>query len=388
MIGDLLPRYVREWLWKNVWKFPNIVGFSMDVLPRHRRGVFDFGREVVRFYVQKKLPVSMLRYDDIIPAWINVHHHLKKHSFDTDIIEIGLPQAPMPMPLGSSYKPLTAVDKTVNFRPIELGVSVGNEAITAGSLGMLYLPTKLQYMHVHYNVKLKEYVNEILAGTNAHVVTPNAGWSVEDVVASGKINILQRGAYHGGKVPIDVSGKYVWHQQVHPIEIPSNCNIAGGVVGFLNRFSKLFGRQSRFKTVVPLANSIDFGLYKPSVKHILKIADDSIDVGKPFVGHLYAGSEQSGVLCKISEILKAKPDIRPANNNWCDPKVGDRIKGCSFWCNTEREVIDVNGIITVNYGNFMALMQNAIIVENDGTIKGGWSGSGWFKVKGAIEDET
>lgn len=366
MIGDLLPKYVRKWLWKNAWKFPNVVGFSTDVLPRYRHRAFEFEREVIRFYVQKKLPIDVLRYDDVIPSWINIRHHLKKHGFDTDVMEIGLPQAPMPIPQ-PDLDYLAEVDKTINFRPVELGVSVGNEAITAGSLGMLYLPTKL--------------TDEILAGTNAHVATPNAGWSVEEVIASGKINMLQRGSYHGGKVPTDVAGKYFWHQQVHPIEVPSDCNIAGGIASSLNRLSRLFGRQSRFKTFAPLVNSIDFALYKPSVKHILKIADDSIDITEPFTGHLYAGSDTSGILCKISEILKTRPDIKPANNNWCDPKVGDRIKMCSFWCNTEREVIDVNGIITVNYGDFMALMQSAIVVENDGTIKGGYSGSGAFIVK-------
>jgi len=390
MIGDALPKFVRDWLFKNALKFPNVVGFSLDELPRLRWGrpnqLLNATRQdksVIRFYVQNKLPIDLLRYSkDVIPAWVKIRHHLKKYSFDTDVVEIGLPQAPMPIPYDDLGEKALAseVDKTVNFRPVELGVSVGNEAITAGSLGMLYLPTELQYKLLFHNAKLKQFIDDILAGSNAHVTTPNAGWSVEDVIASGKINMLQRGSYHGGEVPNDVAGKYLWHQQIHPVEIPSDCNIAGGVASSLNGLSKLLGRQSRFKVFAPLINSIDFGLYKPSVEHILKIADDSIDVGKPFTSHLYAGSEQSGILCKISEILKARPDIRPANNNWCDPQVGDRIKGCSFWCNYETPVQDINGVITVNYGDFMALMQNAVVVANDGTIKGGWSGSGWFKV--------
>jgi len=395
MIGDILPKVVRDWLFANAFKFPNVVGFSLDELPRIMFGMPNqlfSGRKgtesAVRFYVREKLTENLLRDKDIIPFLLNIRHRLKKYRFWTDVIEIGLPKAPMPIPQ-SDISYLAEVDKTINFRPVELGVSVGNEAITAGSLGMLYIPTEVVWKNISFLSnprisllnKIKKLADDVLAGSNAHVATPNAGWTVEEVIASNKINMLQRGAYHGGKVPTDVNGKYLWHQQIFPVDIPSDCNIASGVTSVLNNLSKLFHRQSRFRTFAPVINSIDFGLYKPTVEHVLKVADDSIDVNNPFTCHLYAGSEQSGVLCKISEILKARPDIRPANNNWADPQVGDRIKGCSFWCNYETDVQDVNGVLNVNYGDFLALMQKSVIVANDGTIKGGWSGSGWFKTK-------
>ncbi len=381
MIGDTLPKFVRDWLWKNAWKFPNVIGFSTDVLPRFRHNAFEFSRETVKFYVQKKFPLDMLRAKDIIPEELKLRHYFKKYSFDTDVMEIGLPKAPMPIPNVSS---LSEVDKTVNFRPVEMGVSVGNEKITAGSLGMLYERTKtepikipLLYPEFHhpYNVVTTK---DIVAGSNAHVTTPNAGWSVEDVINSGAVRILQRGAYHGGKVPDDVVGEYQCHQQIYPMNTLSNCKISKSCTFLLNGLSSILRRQTRFKPYIEHVNSIDFGFYKPSVEHIMKIADNSIDITKPFCGHLYAGSDQTGIICKISEILKAFPNLKPMTNQWRDPRVGERVKGCSFWCNYETLVTDVNGVITVNYGDFLALMQNAVVVQNDGTIKGGYSGSGWW----------
>jgi len=350
MIGNLLPEYARKWLWKNAWNFPNVIGFSEAWMPRERNHKFLFDKPVIRFYVTKKKYIPELKYEDYIPAWIKIRHWLKKHAFNIDVVEI--------------KEQFAFIDKTKNFRPVELGVSVGNEAITAGSLGMLYSK----------NMGVDDWV---FAGSNAHVVSDDPSHSPEEVTQK---NILQRGSYHGGKVPDDIVGKYEWHQQIYPIEIPSECGVSNGLIWILNVISKLLGRKSRFKTSVQLTNTIDFGIYDPTVEHVLKIADDSIDTKLPFIGHLYAGSDVSGVLCSISEILTTRPDLKPLNDNWCEVKVGDRIKGCSFWCNYETEVIDTNATLTVNYGSFIALMTKAILVTNDGTIKGGWSGSGWFKV--------
>jgi len=345
-----LPKYVQSWLWKNAFKYPNVVGFSLDVLPRQRNNSYS-SQEAVRFYVKEKVGLDTLRFKDIIPPELSIRSMFKRHFLETDIIEIGLPEK-------------FTIDKTKAFRPVELGVSIGNQAITAGSLGMLYL-------------KGDDF--SPWGGSNAHVLTPNAGWSVEEVINSGYVNILQPGSYHGGTLK-DAVGYYNWHQQIYPINVPSNCDIAGGLAGLLNRLSRILGRQSRFKAVVPYTNSIDFGLYKITKEHILKVADESIDVeDKEFTSHLYAGSETVGILCKVSKILETRPDIKPANGYWSDPEVGDKIKGCSFWCNYETDVTDVNGVINVNYGDFMALMTDAVVVNNDGTIKGGWSGSGWFK---------
>jgi len=344
---EKLPKFVQDWLWKNAFKYPNVVGFSLDVLPRQRSNSYT-SQEAVRFYVKEKVGLDILRFKDLIPPALAIKH---KH-FETDVVEIGLPEK-------------FTIDKTKAFRPVELGVSIGNQAITAGSLGMLYF---------------KGNDPDLWGGSNAHVISPNPKWSIEEVINSGLVNMFQPGSYHGGAAK-DTVGIYDYHQQIYPVEIPSNCDVAGNLAKLLNGFSWLLGRKSRFRTIVPYTNSIDFGLYKITKEHILKVADDSIDVeDKEFTSHLYAGSDTVGILCKISKILEARPDLKPANGYWADPEVGDRIKGCSFWCNYETDVIDVNGVVNVNYGDMMALMTDAIMVNNDGTIKGGWSGSGWFRV--------
>ena len=361
-VGEKLPKNVLKWLTANATKFPNVIGFSAK-FQNWNSGENTYPIPVVRFYVKHKIALADLKPEDIIPKQLSIGS-VKKSSYKTDVVEIGEVKVP---PIPDDVR-TSAVDKTQNFRPVELGVSVGNEAITAGSLGMLY-----------------EGIDGCLycAGSNAHVVTPNAGMSIEEVKNSGKINILQRGAYHGGKVPDDVVGTYLWHQQIFGIgDNPSSCPVSNIVIDFLNFISKLFGRQSRFKVLADqLINNIDFGLYKASTEHILKIADNSINPHNIFIGHLYAGSDTVGIICKIKNIMDACPyPIKPLNGNWGEVEVGDKVKGCSFWCNYETEVIDTDGIINVSYGNFVAIMTDAIIVKNNGTIKGGWSGSGWFKV--------
>lgn len=367
-----LPNYLTKWLIENAFKFPNVVGFSNDFSIAQIGGKFDRTLDdVIRFYVTKKVDAMTLSPKQLIPSVLKIRHLLGKQHFKTDVIEIGEIKANPPIPL-DVYT--SVIDKTVNFRPVELGVSVGNQAITAGSLGMLY--TVLENNPAYGVTK-----GEILAGSNAHVLTPDATWEIDEVINSGLINILQRGNYHGGVVPDDVVGKYLWHYPVVGLGVDSDCPVARSSVTFLNSISKILGRQSRFNvTVKQVLNTIDFSLYRPTVEHKLKIADNSILTSNKFGAHLFAGSETSGVLCHISEILSQCPiKIQPANANFEDFKVGDRIKGCSFWCNYETDVIDVNAVVNVSYGTIIAPFTKLVLTNNDGTIKGGWSGSGWFK---------
>lgn len=357
----MLPQSVINWLNVNAFKYPNIIGFSGDLsIPQMNKTFNDMYDSCIRFYVTNKLELDMLRVKDIIPPTLRLGSIGKKETYDTDVVEIGKVEAIPPIPLDTIT---SEVDKTKAFRPIELGTSIGNEVITAGSLGQLY----------------NDMYGNIFGGSNAHVLTPEATWTVKEVEDSGKVNILQPGAYHDNN-PDNIVGTYLWHKQVYGLGLDSECPVTKGVQGAINNVYRLFHRQSIFKATADIINTVDFGLYNLEEKHILKVADDSIDTSKQFGGHLYAGSELSGVICHISEILKACPyNIKPLNNNYADFKVGDRVKGCSFWCNYETDVIDVNGVLNVGYGNIVAPFSKCVIVTNDGTVKGGWSGSGWYK---------
>jgi hypothetical protein len=349
-----LPKYIKRWIEKNIPAYPNVVGWSNVWMPRERIGVLKFKSPVVRIYVVKKISSLILKDEEIIPAFTSVRSWRTlffKKWFDIDIVEIDLPVA------------FSGVDKTKNFRPVELGVSVGNEAITAGSLGMLYITKD----------------NKVLAGSNAHVLTDDDPSKTPSQVV--RKNILQRGAYHGGKVPDDVVGQYLWHQQIYPIDIPSNCIPSNAIVRFLNWFYEKCGFLTRYHITATDNNTIDFALYTPSVEHVLKIADKSIDpIKSPFIGHLFAGSEQIGIICKIEEILaQAKDYIEKPLSEYTTVKINDVVKGCSFWCNYETVVTDINATVTVGYGTFSAVFTNVILVHNDNIIRGGWSGSGWYK---------
>ena len=99
---------------------------------------------------------------------------------------------------------------------------------------------------------------------------------------------------------------------------------------------------------------------------------------EPFIGHLFAGSDKVGIICKVKYIVEEGyvPLIDTA-----EVTDGDIVKGCSFWCNYTTTVLDASAVVTVSYGSFVAMFDDIIIVNNDKTIRGGWSGSGWRKIE-------
>ena len=313
-----------------------------------RKGLVELAdTKVFRIYVKQKVALKELNVADIIPETLEIIDTIgNRRQFPTDVYYIG------------EQKALSAVDKTTNFRPVQLGVSVGNEKITSGSLGMLY----------------KDVNGEIYAGSNAHVLCDgDPSKNPNEIVYK---NILQRGAYFGGKVPDDVVGIYYWHERVLPIGI-SECSYGTGFASLVNFALKLFKRHGKLAYQDTYENHIDFAVYKPTVEHVMKVADDSL-TDEPFIGHLFAGSDQAGIICKVKYILeKGYTPLIPTK----EVNDGDTVKGCSFWCNYETTVLDSSAALNVGYGNFTALFTDVIIIVNDGTVKGGWSGSGFRFIK-------
>ena len=320
---------------------PNVVGYSKTLKPKIKNGkVLD--RLCFRVYVEKKVPESELLPEEIIPKTVILN---EGEIIETDVVEIGKIRA--------------LVDKTGKFRPVELGVSIGNWNITAGSLGMLYKKD-----------------DKIYAGSNAHVLVDDPSKSPSMVTEK---RILQPGPYHGGKKIENIVGYYAWHKRIVPIGA-NNCTLAKITVTVLNWISKILGRKTRFKiySIEEKVNHIDFAVYYPTVEHVLKVADGSL-TDEVFIGHLFAGSSRVGVICKAKYIVEeGYIPLVP----WSEVQMGDIVKGCSFWCNYETEVIDESAVVNVSYGNFIARFDDVILVRNDGTIKGGWSGSGWRFIRG------
>lgn len=333
-----------ESIWKEVKDKKNVIGISRTLKKKIRKGK-EIEKEAIRIYVFQKEHPSVLSAKDLIPE--------KIFGVPTDVIQIKKPVA-------------LSVDKTKAFRPVELGVSVGNWAITAGSLGMLY--------KVKAGNKIGLPEGKIVAGTNAHVGTPDPSQSVDQVPEK---RILQPGAYHGGQTEANIVGQYIWHQQIFPDIAPATCPIGNGVASILNSIAKLFGRRTRLQAIIAGINNIDFAIYEPSIEHNMIIADGSL-TDEPFIGHLFAGSTDNGIICKAKYIvdLGLEPLVLVT-----EVATGAKVKGCSFWCNYETTVFDDSAQILVGYGNFDALFDDIIIINNDGTVKGGWSGSGFRLIK-------
>ena len=320
--------------WREISKKENVIGYSNNLHFKIRNGEGTLIPSI-RIYVKKKKPLECLRKEDIIPEILDYT--------PTDIIEIGEIKA-------------LQIDKTARCRPVELGLSVGNWNITSGSLGILCKKN-----------------GQIYACSNAHVLCERPDYKPEEILEK---RILQPGAYFGGKTEDNIVGTYVWHKRILPIGL-ENCKIGSKIGKILNFCLKLFNKRGLFKYESSTSNNIDFAVYIPSVEHLNKTADNSL-TNEPFIGLLFAGSNSSGIICK-SKYIEQEGFIPLIPST--EVHEGDKVKGCSFWCNYTTSVIDSSGVITVSYGDFQAVFEDVIIVANDGTIRGGYSGSGWRKIE-------
>jgi len=336
-------------LYKKVQDKRNVVGCSMELMPRIQNGRErkSFFQDVFRVYVKRKEPLHILKRKDIVPSSIK--------GFRTDVVEIGeinIFQDEVYL-YGMSGGSATT-DRTSKLRPVPLAASVGHITITAGSLGMAYTKDESTYW-----------------GSNAHVLTPDAGMAPDDITI---LSICQPGTHHdSGKY---VNGNYVWHDRVKSMT-DNECPVSKAVVIALNYISKRLGRTSRFSaSSTNVINHQDFGVYEPTTKHTLKVPDASIE-GKKFIGHLFAGGETLGVICKVKYAIEA--GYTPVVEH--TPTIlNDKVWGASFWGDYETTVSDPSAAIQVNYGNFTAMFEDVILVKNNNVIRGGWSGSGWYKV--------
>ena len=322
-----------ETLHKQLKEKKGYIGHSNTLLP-----VIEKGKETeqrgIRVYVKKKLPVDYINKRDLLPRYYNETR--------LDVVEIGEVNALK-----------EKVDKTARTRPVTIGVSIGHWLISAGSLGIFPV--------------YKE--DKILVGSNAHVLTPNSSLSPEQIKEK---RILQPGSYHSGQNPDNVVGEYYWHKQIIPMD--EGCSIGNFIVKGLNFLAKLFGSSTRLSLARDNVNHIDFAVYEPSVEHIAKIADSSFKEDLPFIGLLFAGSKQVGVICKAEYMVKEGYSFAVPIKK---VKEKDEVIGCSLWCNYKTIVTDPSATIQVNYGQFNALFDDVILVKNENVIRGGYSGSGW-----------
>jgi hypothetical protein len=170
--------------------------------------------------VAKKLPVSELSTQDLVPKTVN--------GIPTDVVETGRIRA--------------LQSPTDRFRPAPGGVSIGHRDITAGTLGCL--------------VKKN---GQIMILSNNHVLANSNDAQPGDP-------ILQPGPHDGGTFSNDhIADLHEFVPIVFLGPEPDGCPIASKVASFLNRLAQAVGSDSRLQVVQIQAgeNLVDAAIARP-----------------------------------------------------------------------------------------------------------------------------
>ena len=319
-----------EQIWKRIEGKRNIVGISKKLRRRVKDGK-EVEEEVIRIYVSRKLDPSALDVKDLIPRQID--------GIPTDVVEIGEIKA-------LNLYPLAHVTR---IRPLVAGVSIGNWAITAGTLGWFF----------------KGSGGREMLGSNAHVFA-------EDPLRqfSGEKRIVQPGRYDGGSVPEDVVATYHWHKPL----AGSGCVLSNTVADLLNGVSSLLGRLTRFELTLAEKAKIDFAVAEPTVNYELKLHTAVEWDG--FVGLGFAGSDQASFFCK-AEHIEAE-GWTPIEKSIESVDVGDTIYKIGRTTEyTSGQVLDDSAYGRVNYGDLRFVEFDDVILTT-AMLEGGDSGdAGW-----------
>jgi len=320
-----------EKIWEKIKGKKNVVGYSKKLRKRikDRREVEE---EVIRIYVSKKVDPAALDLKDLIPRMID--------GIPTDVVEIGEMKA-------LNLHPLAHVTRV---RPLVAGVSIGNWAITAGTLGWFF----------------KDERGREMLGSNAHVFA-------EDPLKSNSLEkrIVQPGRYDQGQVPDDIVGRYHWHKPLGG----SECPLSIAVATILNGISSILGRRTRFELALTEKAKIDFAVAEPTVDFELELY--TAEKWEGFVGLGFAGSDQASFFCKAEHIRAAgwtpiDKTIEAVNVDETIHKIGRTTEY------TSGRVIDDSAYGRVNYGDLNYVEFDDVILTT-AMLEGGDSGDAAWK---------
>ena len=105
----------------NIMSYPNVVGYSNQLMPRIRKGKVIHEEKCVRIYVSKKVPEHQLKHNDVIPKKLRLEDG---REVCTDVVEIG------------KLKALQQLDPRQRYRPAPTGVSTSRaDEMGAGTSG-------------------------------------------------------------------------------------------------------------------------------------------------------------------------------------------------------------------------------------------------------------
>lgn len=347
-LADQIVAEVVRREWKRIRGLPNVVGYSRNLQPRIRAGRAVPEERCFRVYVKKKVPLASLTPKGVIPQVLQVG----KEQVLVDIVEIGEPRIPPLLPIPKELGP------TDRWRPVIFGISIGNEAITAGSNGWLFADGN----------------GKLFFGSNAHVFTDDDPSKEPSQVV--RKNILQPGPYDGG-TGSDKVADYLWHLRIIPQGAPSGCPIARFWASIYNTFAGLLGRRTRLAAITQGENQIDFSVAEVTEKYEARFPDSSF-APKQYVGEVFAGSESVGVVCKAEHIVES--GYSPYGVEWVEVVEGDWLEKYGRTSKLTRgRALDASAFVSVSYGTFVADFSDVILIEGGDFVKGEDSGSSTWK---------
>jgi len=330
----MISREAEEYIRREILRKANVVGYSRRLKKKIKGGIVT-DIDCIVIYVSKKLPLNLLRAEDVIPAEIM--------GIKTDVIEIG------------EIKFLQA-DKTRKFRPLKMGISVGNYSITAGTIGWMF-----------------ERNGEVFLGSNAHVLVDDPTKEPSEVKER---RIVQPGRYDGGTLN-DVIGELAWYKRIITSESSSTCSTARIICSVYNFMAKLFRRKTRLIPIVVETNRIDFAVARVNVDYELRFPDFD-NSGYSFIGLGFAGSDTVSCVCKAKYILEE--GYKPLNVDVSEVAEGVVVeKSGRTSCHTKAKVVDESATVKVGYGSYdYAVFEDIILTEK--LLEPGDSGSSvWVK---------
>ena len=318
--------------WETIREKENVVGYSKQLRNRIKDGK-EVEEEVVRIYVSKKVDLFTLNLRDQIPKEVD--------GVPTDIMEIGEVRA-------LNLHPLTYVKR---LRPLVAGISIGNWAITAGTLGWFF----------------KDGKGREMLGSNAHVFAANPL-----VSSSIEKRIVQPGRYDSGGVSEDVVGEYYWHQPLGG----SSCTISNVITKFLNGCSFILRRRTRFELMQTERAKIDFAVAEPTTNYELKLY--TADACEGFIGLGFAGSNQASFFCKAQHIRGV--GWTPIDKTTEPVVIGEIIHKIGRTTEyTSGRVVDDSVYVRVNYGRSNYVEFDDVILT-EAMLEGGDSGDSAWKL--------
>ncbi|GAG95253.1 unnamed protein product, partial [marine sediment metagenome] len=210
-------------------------------------------------------------------------------------------------------------------RPLVAGISIGNWAITAGTLGWFF-----------------EKDGVLALGSNAHVLAEDPFRNPE--LAPREDRIVQPGKYDGGTLD-DFVGSYLWHEPLWGG--PSDCPISNLYTWIGNALARILGRRSRFSVTAEGENYIDFAVAKMHEDYKVEMLGANV---RNFIGLGFAGSDMASYICKASRILET--GWRPINTSTVlNPQIGATVHKVGRTSGyTHATILDDSVHGTVSYG--------------------------------------